>query len=249
MHSSENLKVVVIIQARQESTRLPGKVMMEVLDKPLLGYLIDRVKESKLVQEVIVATTEIESDDAIALFCAQQQIPCFRGSVEDVLARYLAAAQMTSADVIVRITGDCPLICPEVIDKVISRYLSHYPVVDYVSNTVKRTYPRGLDVEVFSYACLNTAAQKSTSPSEREHVTSYIRHHPESFNSESVVDSADHSHFRWTVDTPEDFQLISKLISTLYPQKSNFNLADLLQLMQRHPEWQHINSHIEQKRV
>lgn len=247
MHTSDNLKIVVIVQARQGSTRLPGKVMLPVLNKPLLGYLIDRVKGSKLIHEVIVATTELENDDSIVLFCEQMHIPCFRGSVADVLGRYLAAAQMASADVIVRITGDCPLACPEVIDKVVSRYLSHYPLVDYVANTVKRTYPRGLDVEVFSYACLKTAAEKSKLASEREHVTPYIYHHPDIFNIESVVDSADHSHFRWTVDTPEDFQLISKLISTLYPQKPLFTFEDLLHLLQRHPEWQHINSQIQQK--
>lgn len=249
VHSSDHLKIVVIVQARQGSTRFPGKVMMEVLDKPLLGYLIDRIKGSKLVHEVVIATTALENDDAIALFCEQMHVQCFRGSVDDVLSRYLGAAQMVSADVIVRITGDCPLACPEVIDKVVSRYLSHYPLVDYVANTVKRTYPRGLDVEVFSYACLNTAAQKSTLISEREHVTPYIYHHPELFNIESVVDSADHSHFRWTVDTPEDFQLISKLISTLYPQKPLFTFEDLLHLMQRHPEWHHINSQIKQKEL
>lgn len=247
MHSSDNLKVVVIIQARQGSTRLPGKAMMEVLGKPLLGYLLERVKRSKLVHDIIVATTELQNDDAIAAFCRQENVRCYRGSVEDVLARYLDAAQEASADVIVRVTGDCPVICPEIIDKAVSGYLSHYPIVDYVSNTVKRTYPRGMDVEVFSYACLKTAAAKSVSAADREHVTPYIYRHPEQFNIESIVDSADHSHFRWTVDTPEDFTLISKLISALYPLKKEFSFEDLLHLMQRHPDWSGINSHVSQK--
>lgn len=247
MHASDHLKIVAIVQARLGSTRLPGKVLMEVLGKPLLGYLIDRVKTAKLIHEVVVATTTLKNDDQIALFCEQMHVPCFRGSVDDVLERFLGAAQMLSADVIVRITGDCPLMAPEVIDKVVSRYLSHYPVVDYVSNTLKRSYPRGLDVEVFSYTSLKTAADKARLASEREHVTPYIYHHSELFTTESVIDNGDHSQLRWTVDTPEDFELISKLIAALYPQKPHFTFEDLLHILERHPEWQHINSHIQQK--
>lgn len=241
------LNVVAIIQARQGSTRLPGKVMMKVLGKPLLEYLIDRVKRAQLLKKIVVATTVLKEDDLIAEFCEAYSIPCYRGAVEDVLGRYLGVAQQFSADVIVRLTGDCPLLDPEVIDKVVASYFRQYPKVDYVANTLIRTYPRGLDVEVFSFESLKIADREAKSTSDREHVTAFIYKHPEQFILSSVTGEEDKSRFRWTVDTEDDFRLIETLIKAIYPHNPNFTLDDLLSLVQCHPEWQQINSHIQQK--
>lgn len=239
-------KIVAIIQARQGSTRLPGKVMMEVQGKPLLGYQLERVKSSTLLNQVIVATTTLPMDDIIADYCAGRQVACYRGCVEDVLKRYRDAAQRYSADVIVRLTADCPLIDPAIIDKVISFYLSD-PSLDYASNTLKRTYPRGMDVEVFSFGALKLADELAVRLGDREHVTSYIYHHPQRFKIGSVENAVDYSPYRWTVDTPEDFELINLLISGLYRQNPQFGFKEILEIMEKHPEWARINAHIQQK--
>jgi spore coat polysaccharide biosynthesis protein SpsF len=220
---------------------------MEVLGKPLLAYLFERVKRAKLLKKIVVATTILKEDDLIAEFCEAYSIPCYRGEVEDVLGRYLGAAQQFSADVIVRLTGDCPLLDPDVIDKVVTSYFQLYPKIDYVANTLERTYPRGLDVEVFSLESLKIADREVKSAADREHVTSFIYKHPERFILSSVTDEKNTSRFRWTVDTQDDFRLIETLIKAIYPHNPNFTLDDLLSLVQCHPEWQQINSHIQQK--
>ncbi len=223
--------------------------MKKVLDKPLLGFLLERVARSKKLNEIIVATTLQENDDHIAQFCNESQISCFRGEVDDVLSRYLKAAQQSSAEIIVRITGDCPLMDPEIIDKVVQHYLDLYPEIDFVSNTLKRTYPRGMDVEVFSFESLKTASESSVKIGDREHVTSFIYSHPDRFRLANVSDENDYSRYRWTVDTSEDFQLVENLIKEIYPQKENFIYSDLLKAMEAHPEWYFINSHVEQKKI
>ncbi len=243
-----NPKVAAIIQARQGSVRLPGKVMKKVLGKPLLEFLLERVARVPALQDVVVATTDQESDDPIASFCERASISYYRGDSEDVLGRFLGAAQKFSVEVIVRITADCPLIAPEIIDKVVQRYLSLYPEIDYVSNTLIRTYPRGMDVEVFSFKSLNEAAERAVKVSDREHVTSFIYSHPHRFRLAKVLGDIDDSRFRWTVDTQEDFQLIKNLIETLYPANNQFTYKDLLEAMEEHPDWFFINSHVEQKK-
>lgn len=248
MEKTKLPNIVGIIQVRQGSTRLPGKAMKKVLGKPLLGYLLERVARSEWLNAVVAATTALPEDDVIEHFCQTSGVACFRGSSEDVLGRYLAAAQLMSADVIVRITGDCPLIDPEVIDLVIKEYMDIYPEIDYASNTLERTFPRGMDVEVISYEALNSAARHTTKISDREHVTPYIYTHPELFTLHSIKDSDNHADLRWTVDTLDDFQLVSNLINALYPENSNFTYEDLLRAMQLHPEWAAINSHVEQRR-
>ncbi len=246
-----NSKVVAIIQARQGSTRLPGKSMKEVLSKPLLGYLLDRVFRAKTINEIVVATTLLENDNIIDLFCQNNSITCYRGDSEDVLGRYMAAAQKFSADIIVRITGDCPLIDPEIIDRVVTHYLNLRGIggIDYISNTLMRTYPRGMDVEVFSYKALQLAAESAVQDSDREHVTSFIYSHPGLFKLANVVNENDDSRFRWTVDTDEDFQLVKKLIEAVYPNNNFFTYKDLLGAMDENPDWFQINSHVEQKGV
>jgi spore coat polysaccharide biosynthesis protein SpsF len=243
------VKVAAIIQARMGSTRLPGKVLKKVLGKTLLEYQIERVKRAKTIDEIIIATTTKESDDRIVQLCQQFSISYYRGSEEDVLSRYYEAATEFNVDVIVRLTSDCPIIDPDIVDKVVSHYLENKDRYDYVSNTLTRTYPRGLDSEVMSYEVLKKAHEEAKELTYREHVTAYIYHHPDQFRLCNVSNEKDESKHRWTVDTEEDFELIEKIIGKLYPEKTHFNMDDVLKLIDRNPAWFDINSHVEQKKL
>ncbi|KAF3362075.1 hypothetical protein PHSC3_001386 [Chlamydiales bacterium STE3] len=247
MSSETSLRVIIIVQARMGSTRLPGKVLKEVLGKPLLTHLIERLKKSKLAKQIVIATTKLPEDDLIEQLANDQQVSIFRGSEDDVLERYLLAAREVQADVIVRITSDCPLMDPEIVDKGIGLFLSHFPQYDYVSNTLYRTYPRGMDVEVFSMKALETAALLARNPAEREHVTLYLVNHPERFSLSNFTCSQNHAFYRWTVDTEEDFRLVSQLFEMSLPAFPT--LESLLLLNKEHPELHLINSHIEQKKI
>lgn len=240
-------KVALIVQARMASTRLPGKILKEVLGKPLLSYLIERLRRVRLAETLVLATTTHSREQPIVDLCEKEKVSCFRGSEEDVLARYEEAAKFCGASSVVRITSDCPLIDPELIDQVIDYYQSH--PVDYVSNTLVPSYPRGMDVEVFSFKALQEAAHEATSLYDREHVTPFIYHHPDRFRLANVSYPQNESSHRWTLDTIEDFELIEKLIENLYPTHPEFTLSDLLKLSARHPEWSLINAHIKQKNV
>lgn len=249
MANNHKLRIILIVQARMGSTRLPGKIFKEILEKPLLYYEIERLRQVKKVDAIVIATTINPIDHAVVDFCHLEQIPLYRGSEEDVLDRFYQAAKSFSADVIVRVTGDCPLIDPKIIDAVIDCYLQSYPNFQYVSNTLHRSYPRGLDVEVFSFDALKKAAKEAILPSEREHVTPYIYSHPKEFALENVVHTPNESNHRWTVDTDEDFELISRILSVLYPIKPNFDMNDVLNLLRKYPEWKKINAHIQQKTI
>ncbi|MGZ4161026.1 MAG: cytidylyltransferase domain-containing protein [Neobacillus sp.] len=241
------MKIVAIIQARMGSTRLPGKVMKKVLRKPLLEYQIDRVRRSKLINQIVIATTTKETEQPIIHLCEKLSVDYYRGSEDDVLSRYFEAANKYQAQVVVRLTSDCPLIDPNVIDEIITNYLSNN--YDYVSNTIERTYPRGLDVEVFSMKALEKCYREASDTVYREHVTPYIYHHPDKFNLGFVKHTIDLSSFRLTVDTEEDLDLISRLIKGLYERnKEYFTLEDIIHLLQEKPEWVLLNAHIEQKR-
>jgi len=242
------LKVVAIIQARMGSARLPGKVLKTVLNKPLLEYEIERIKRAKSIGEIVVATTKNEEDDAIRNLCDKLSIPTFRGEEEDVLLRYCEAAKEFKAEAIVRLTADCPLMDPFVLDKIISQFLSNGNL-DYVSNAIDRTYPRGMDVEVMSKDTLFQLKKLAKSKSEREHVTSYILKNLKDFRVENVKYINDHHHLRLTVDTMEDFTLIKRLIEYLYPKNKAFTLEDIIDVLHIFPEWKEINAHIEQKKV
>lgn len=241
------MKTVIIVQARMTSTRLPGKVLKKVLGKPLLSFQIERMRRVKLADELVIATTTNESDQPLIDLCASLNVPCFRGSEEDVLARYFGAATAYKADAVVRITSDCPVIDPVVIDKVIHFYNDHRPLYDYVSNTLDRSYPRGMDTEVFSADVLSEVFFEAAKPFDREHVTPYIYMNPERYKMANVTYKSDESRHRWTVDTVEDYELIKGIIENLYPQNPNFTLEDTLKLIEDNPKWFFINSHIEQK--
>ncbi|MCG3085213.1 glycosyltransferase family protein [Anoxybacillus sp. LAT_31] len=243
------MKVAAIIQARMGSTRLPGKVLKKVLGKTLLEYQMERVKKAKTIDEMIIATTTKESDDPIVQLCQQLSIPYYRGSEEDVLSRYYETATKFGVDVVVRLTSDCPIVDPNVIDKVVEHYLENKDQYDYVSNTLARTYPRGMDTEVMSYEVLKRAHKDAKELVYREHVTAYIYHHPDQFRLCNVSNEKDESKHRWTVDTEEDFLLIKNILEILYPINPLFTLKDVIQVLQDKPEWVEINAHIEQKKL
>jgi spore coat polysaccharide biosynthesis protein SpsF len=241
------LKVAAIIQARMNSTRLPGKILYKVLDTTLLAFQIERVRCATLIDEIIIATTTNPVDEPIVDLCRKLGVAYYRGSELDVLTRYYETATVFKADVIVRLTSDCPVIDPFTVDRVISHYLFQSANLDYVSNILKRSYPRGMDTEVFSIKALRIAQHQATQMHDREHVTPYIFTNPERFRLGSIEYLSNESHHRWTVDTIEDFQLISMIIETLYPSKPNFTLEDMLVLLKEHPEWSKINAFIQQK--
>jgi spore coat polysaccharide biosynthesis protein SpsF len=241
------MRVEIYVQARMGSTRLPGKVMMKVLGKPLLGYLLERLAQVRKADAVVVLTTTTPADDAIVDFCVRSRVPCYRGPEEDVLARYRYVAEKRKPDAIVRITADCPLIDPDEVDRVIATYLEFYPSYDYVSNCFERSYPRGLDTEIFSFDALEQAFVEGKSRFEKEHVTPFIYQHPERFILKNVTSPEPLGHHRWTVDTPEDFALIQTILERLYPVYPDFRTKDIVNLFKKHPELMQINAHIKQK--
>jgi spore coat polysaccharide biosynthesis protein SpsF len=241
------MKTAIIVQARMTSTRLPGKVLKEVLGKPLLEYQIERLKRVQLANHLIIATTTNKTDDPIVNLCDRLSTHYFRGSEEDVLSRYYYAAKESKADTVVRVTSDCPLIDPAVIDRVIEFYLTNYPNYDYVSNCIERTYPRGMDTEVFSFQALQEAFWEATAKPDREHVTPFIHRQPERHSLGYVKYHQDQSKHRWTVDTLQDFELIQLILSNIYPLNPEYTMEDCLNLLSNHPDWININKHVKQK--
>ena len=230
------------------STRLPGKVLMKVLDNPMLWHVVCRTRLARRVDEVVVATTTTDADQAIVSLCESEGWLYFRGSEDDVLDRYYRAALYHRADVAVRITSDCPLIDPEVIDRVIKEFVDGQPELDYVSNTLQpRTFPRGLDVEVLSFNALEHAWKEDSIPEWREHVTPYIYRNPHQFMLQNVTNNADYSYLRCTVDTKEDLAFVRQIFE--YFGCSSFSWHDVVAIVNRHPEWLTINNHIVQKLV
>ena len=223
------------------STRLPGKVLKDIAGRPMLSYQMERLRRVTRAERIVVATTDQPADDAIARFCQKEKIACVRGSEHDVLARYQLAIERFPADIMVRITADCPLIDPAIVDEAIAAYEP-----DYVSNMLEKTYPYGMAVEVFSAQALREAHREAKDPAEREHVTPFIYRHPERYRLKSLTMAPNLSHHRWTVDTPEDFELVSRLLKTLKP---HFTLQDVLAVLDEHPDWCAINPHVEQREV
>jgi spore coat polysaccharide biosynthesis protein SpsF len=243
------VKTVAIVQARMSSSRLPGKIMRPVVGKPLLELLVERLKRASRVDEVVIATTTNDGDDQVESLTQRLGIGCFRGSEQDVLDRVLGAAHATQTDVIVEITGDCPLIDFQVIDKLVDVYQAND--FDYVANVLKRTYPRGLDTQVFATTALEEVARLTDDPVDHEHVSLYIYQHPERFRLHNVESGLPEEFWdlRLTVDTAEDFELIRRIYEELYPVNPAFTIQDVIGLFQRQPELRAINQHIVQKAV
>jgi spore coat polysaccharide biosynthesis protein SpsF len=240
---------MIIVQGRMGSTRLPGKVMKEVLGKPLLFYLVERLRKVEHIEGICIATTLNPIDDVIANFCNAESLHCFRGSEEDVLSRYFAAAEAFDVEACVRITADCPLIDPMIISKAIYTFRHHYDELDYLSNTLDRTFPRGMDVEIFRKDALQKTYFHAKSASDKEHVTSYMVKHPHHFRLGNLYQKKDTSSYRLTVDTQEDFELIRIILEKLYPHKQEFHLEDILRLFATYPELKEINAHVAQKEM
>lgn len=240
-------RVVVIIQARTKSTRLPGKVLKNIVGKSMLAHVIERVENIRLVDEIVIATTVKEEDRVILRLANDCGVKSFSGSEEDVLDRYYQAAKRYQADVIVRITSDCPLIDPEVVDKAIAFYLKYKGTVDYVSNSLRRSYPRGLDTEVFSFEVLERTWQKAKEPHQREHVTPYIYKHPETFRLANVENSEDRSYMRWTVDEEKDLEFVKEVYKRLYKEGEIFLMKDVSTLLRKEPQLMEINKNVTQK--
>jgi spore coat polysaccharide biosynthesis protein SpsF len=219
------MKTTLIVQARMTSTRLPGKVMKQVLGKPLLFYLIERLKRVKDAL-IVIATTVNDEDLPIVDLSREMGIQVFRGSEEDVLSRYAQAAKKYGGDIIVRITADCPLIDPQIIDECILKLIQ--TDCDYVSNTHQRTYPKGMDVEAMKEFVLRSVNSLAVEPYDKEHVTSYIQNHPEKFKISQITMAPNLSNMRLTVDTEEDFEKVKSVIESLYLKNPEFSLQDIL---------------------
>ncbi len=235
--------ILAILQARVSSSRLPGKVLKPIIGRPMLALQIERVRQAKKIDRLIIATSTNPSDDDLETLCQVIDVPCFRGSLDDVLDRFYQAAQAVKPEHIVRITGDCPLIDPEVIDDVITFYLAGN--FNYASNSVEPTFPDGLDIEIFRFSALEEAWNEACRPSQREHVTPFIYQHPDRYRIGHYKNTEDLSHLRWTVDEQEDFDLINKIYEALYPVMPNFRMADILHLLEQRPEWLTINKQFE----
>jgi spore coat polysaccharide biosynthesis protein SpsF len=238
------MKITAIVQARMGSTRLPGKVLANIGGETVLARVLRRLSGAPRIHEVVVATTDAVSDDEIVTECARLQVPCFRGSEHNVLNRYVRAAEQFCSDLIVRITADCPMIDPEVVDEVVAVCIARQ--VDLACNDVPRTFPRGLDVEVFTLDTLYKIHQMANKAYQREHVTALVYERRDIFRTFCVKGGRDVSHLRWTVDTIEDLQLI-RAIYAHFENRDDFGWREALDLVDSRPELAEINAHIAQK--
>lgn len=237
------MKTVVIIQARTGSQRFPGKVFAEIAGQSMLEHVLRRVQAMATPDDILVATSAVDADDAIADFCRHRDVGCFRGPETDVLKRFHGAAASVAADVIVRVTADCPLLDPAVSDEVVRQF--HLATPDYASNTLQRTFPRGLDTEVMSMKVLTTAQEEARLHFERIHVTPFLYRHPERFALLSVEGDVDLSEHRWTVDTPQDLELVQRICQELGPRTTSW--LEVVELLMLYPEWQALNAAVPQK--
>ena len=235
--------IIGIIQARMGSTRLPGKVLKEIDGVPLLLLQIVRVKKTSSLDNIIIATSTLPQDDAISQFCSNNTIECFRGSEDDVLNRYYECAKKYEADVIVRLTSDCPLSDPKIIDKTVA--LFQQQKADYAANTVPlqtSTFPDGSDVEVFSLEALEKAHRECKDAHDREHVTFYFWKYDNGFKTVQLIQKEDWSKFRFTVDYPEDLEVIEYVVAQLKQRDSFGHLAEIVEIIESNPEIRDKNS-------
>ena len=233
---------VAVIQARMGSTRLPGKVLLKVMDKTILQYVVERIRKAKNIDNIVVATTAKKEDQEIVNLVNSLGIGVYCGADEDVLDRFYQAARLFKAKDIIRITADCPLIDPQIIDDTIDCYFERG--ADYCSNALEETFPDGLDVSIFSFNALSNAWENAKLLSEREHVIPYIRKNPDKFKIVSFRNEADLSNKRWTLDTEKDFLFIKAVLEGLYPAKPDFKMNDILEFLKKNPHIEAINKGI-----
>lgn len=237
-------RVVAIIQAHMASTRLPGKVMMDIGGRTMLARVVERTRRAALLDAVVVATTTHPGDEPVVAECARLGVPSFRGSEEDVLDRYWRAARAHRADAVARITSDCPLIDPGLIDRVVGAYREGRP--DYASNSIRPTYPLGLSLGVAGMDALERARREAREVYQRVHVMPYIYQNPRLFRILSVAGDEDLSGHRWTVDTPEDMAFVRAVYERL-GNDDRFTWRDVLALLEQEPGLSDINRHVRQK--
>jgi len=251
MKDGEYMSVVCIMQARTGSTRLPEKILKKIKKKTVLQHDIDRVLKAKNIDKLVIATTERFEDDVIINIAKNNSVGYFRGSENDVLSRYYFAAKKYNAEIVIRITSDCPLIDPEIIDNMVNEFIKLRCIenLDYLSNKIKMTYPRGLDVEVFSFEALEKTFREATQKFEKEHVTPYIYLNPKKFRIKNYENDRDYSMLRWTLDTEEDFLLIKTIYDQLYDKNKIFLFKDILRCVQDNPKISKLNEHIKQKEL
>lgn len=230
-----------IVQARLGSTRLPKKVLLNIDEKnSTLSYVINQLKNCKKIDKIIVATTNLKEDDDIEKAVKKLDIECFRGSEKDVLDRYYNCAKQFRFDIVVRITADCPLIDPEIVDQVIENFDPY--IEDYISNTLENSFPKGLDVEVFTFLALERAWRESKLPSEREHVTQFIRNN-NGFRIKNFKNKEDISNLRWTLDRKEDLEFIRQIIKKI--RKRPITMKEVISILEQEPYLSKINQEID----
>lgn len=240
--------IVAIIQARMGSSRLPGKVLLPIAGVKMLEWVVRRTKRAKLIDQVVVATTNHSSDMAIADFCNEKSISFTRGSIHDVLDRYYQTAIEYQADIIVRITADCPFIDPDLLDSNLNTFINHTPPLDFAANRLPmdRTVPIGLDTEICTFTALKKAWDDTTSEHHREHVMPYFYENPEIFNILHIKHTPDYGDLRWTVDTKEDLVLANK-IAHHFNDRDDFSWEEILKANKENPKWENINKNIVHK--
>jgi spore coat polysaccharide biosynthesis protein SpsF len=226
--------VLAILQARMSSSRLPGKVMRPILGRPMIGLQIERLRRARGLTGLMVATSGEPDDDVIAHYCAELGAGCYRGSLEDVLGRFIGALDAAGAPgTFLRLTADCPLADWALIDRCIDEHAAAGADITYTSQNW--TFPKGLDVEVCQSAALRQADRATTDPYDREHVTPYLYRHPDQFRIHAITRDPP-LRYRWTVDTPEDFAFVSAVYEALYPGKPDFTSEDVLAWQAAHPD-------------
>ncbi len=239
-------RIVAIVQARMQSSRLPGKVLLELCGQPMLARVVCRVARATTVAQVVVAAPEGAEDEPIATLCGQLDVPCFRGNHNDVLDRFYRAADAFDASVVVRVTADCPLIDPQVIDRVVLAFCEHRP--DYAANVLRRSWPRGLDTEVVAFDALGRAWREARLPYHRVHVMPYIYEHPERFRLYSVEGTCRLAHWRWTVDTAADLRF-ARAVYEHFSGDDRFTWHEVEQFVREHPHLAAINAQVRQKQL
>tara|TARA_E500000331_G_C17085669_1_gene638847 strand:- start:69 stop:812 length:744 start_codon:yes stop_codon:yes gene_type:complete len=244
---AENKRIVATIEARMTSSRLPGKVLMEVCGKPMLQHMIERLQRVPSLDGIVVATTGNDTDVPIVELAQRMGVGFFQGSEYDVLFRVLDAARAHDIDVIVEMTGDCPLIDPALVEDCIRGYQGSE--VDYVSNVLERTYPRGMDTQVFATEILADVANRTDDPEDHEHVSIFIYSHPEIYSLKNMPGPPELTNpgLGLTLDTPEDLELIRRIFEILYPDNPNFSLANILAVLKDNPALTELNAHVRRK--
>lgn len=241
------MKVVCIVQARVGSSRLPGKVLKNICGKTVLEHDINRLKLSSMIDEIVIATTVESQDDKIIDEAKRLGVKYFRGSEKDVLSRYYHAAMESSSDIVVRVTSDCPCIDHTIIDNMVRLFKENK--FDYINNTSERTFPRGYDVEVFTFQALDIAYKNATKDYEREHVTPYLYDCNNNLMCFTYKNNVDYSKYRITLDTEEDLQLITIIYEKLFDNKGYFLLDDVVEVLEKNQDIVKINQEIEQKKL